>query len=268
MKKEEILIDKNERLDDLGIGDLKLIQNPNYFCFGTDSALLANFVQSNSSKNVILDLCSGSGVIPIIISHKKKYNKIMGVELQPQMYDLFKRNIKFNKLEGKVFSLQDDINNIKNIRKFVKDTCNMEEVDIIVSNPPYKNIGTGITNKDQVKYIARHEVSCKLEDIFLTSSKLIKEKGKLYLVHKPERLVDLLSIARKYKFEAKNMRFVIPRIGSKPSIVLIEYIKNGGNELKVLPPLIEYDEHGNYTKEFLKIYGLEKGENIHDKNKN
>ena len=254
---KELILNENERLDDLGINDLKLIQNKEYFCFGTDSALLANFVISNNSKNVILDLCSGSGVIPLIISAKKKYSKIIGIEIQKEMYDLFKRNIAYNNLQDKIYSICGDICNITGLKKEIKKETNKEEVDIVVCNPPYKNIGSGIVNSNNVKYIARHEVKCTLEDVFKTTSKILKEKGKLYLVHKPQRLVDLFYIARKYNFEAKTLRFVIPKIGLAPSIVLIEYTKNGGNELKVLPPLIEYNEDNSYTKEFLDIYGID-----------
>ena len=118
-------------------------------------------------------------------------------------------------------------------------------------------MGTGVQNTNDVKYIARHEKECTLEDVFKCSSRILKQKGKLYLVHKPQRLVDLLSQARKFNLEPKRIRFVYPTINNKPSIVLVEYVYYGGNEIDVLPPLIEYDEDGNYTKEILKIYGSE-----------
>lgn len=238
-----------ERIDDLGINGKKIIQNTDYFCFGIDSVLLANFVESNSSKNNIMDLCSGSGVISVIVSQKKKCNKIYAVELQNEMYDLLDRNIKINSLEEKIIPLKGD----------VKSFSMNEKVDIVVSNPPYKEVGTGVENTNSVKYIARHEKECTLEDIFKCSSKLLKQKGKLYLVHKPQRIPDLISEARKYKLEPKKMRLVYPTINSKPSIVLMEYVYFGGNELEVLSPLIEYNENGEYTKEIFEIYGM--GEN-------
>lgn len=243
----------SERIDDLGIKNLKIIQNKNYFCFGTDSVLLANFVESNSSKNVILELCSGAGVIPLIMSAKKKYSKIFGVELQDEMFDLFKRNVEYNKLEEKITPIKENIKNVGNIKKYLS-----KEVDVIVVNPPYKQMGTGILHEKDVKNIARHEIECTLEDVFESSLKLLKHKGKLYIVHKPERLADLLVIARKYKFEPKKIQFIYPRIDLKPSIVLIEYTKDGGNELKILEPLIEYNSDNTYTEQFLKIYGLDK----------
>lgn len=237
-----------ERIDDLNLNGKKIIQNTDYFCFGIDSVLLANFVNSNSSKNIIVDLCSGSGVIPVIISQKKKYKNIYAVELQKEMYDLLTRNIEINCLEDNIIPIH------KNIKEFnIK-----EKADIVVCNPPYKEVGTGVENDNSVKFIARHEKECTLEDVFECSAKILKQKGKLYLVHKPQRLTDFISSARKYNLEPKKMRFVYPTVNSKPSIVLIEYVNYGGNEMNILPPLIEYDENGNYTKEIIEIYGSEK----------
>lgn len=249
-------IRKNERIDDLGINDLKIIQNKEYFCFGTDSVLLANFVKSENSNNVILDLCSGSGVIPIILSAKKKYKKIFGVELQSEMYDLFDRNIKINNLEDSIISIKENVKNIKDIRKKITSIMEKDKIDIITCNPPYKEIGTGLTTNHDVKTIAKCEVMCNLEDIFITSSKLLGKGGKLYLVHKPERLSDLIYFGRKYNLEAKEIRFVYPKINKKPSIVLISYRKDGGNETKVLEPLIEYNDDMSYTDEIYRIYGI------------
>ncbi len=249
-------IRKNERIDDLGINDLKIIQNKEYFCFGTDSVLLANFVKSENSNNVILDLCSGSGVIPIILSAKKKYKKIFGVELQSEMYDLFDRNIKINNLEDSIISINENVKDIKNIRKKITSIMEKDKIDIITCNPPYKEIGTGLTTNHDVKTIAKCEVMCNLEDIFITSSKLLGKGGKLYLVHKPERLSDLIYFGRKYNLEAKEIRFVYPKINKKPSIVLISYRKDGGNGTKVLEPLIEYNDDMSYTDEIYRIYGI------------
>lgn len=249
-------IRKNERIDDLGINDLKIIQNKEYFCFGTDSVLLANFVKSENSNNVILDLCSGSGVIPIILSAKKKYKKIFGVELQSEMYDLFDRNIKINNLEDSIISINENVKDIKDIRKKITSIMEKDKIDIITCNPPYKEIGTGLTTNHDVKTIAKCEVMCNLEDIFITSSKLLGKGGKLYLVHKPERLSDLIYFGRKYNLEAKEIRFVYPKINKKPSIVLISYRKDGGNETKVLEPLIEYNDDMSFTDEIYRIYGI------------
>ena len=189
----------NERIDDLNLNGKKIIQNTDYFCFGIDSVLLANFVSSNSSKNVVVDLCSGTGVISVILTQKKKLHKIYAVELQDEMYNLLKRNIKLNNLEDCIYPFK------ANIKDYYLD----KKVDIVVCNPPYKEIGTGIKNENTVKYIARHEKECTLEDVFKCSSKILKQKGKLYLVHKPQRLVDLISLARKYNLEAKTLDLYI-----------------------------------------------------------
>lgn len=244
----------SKRLDDLNLNGLKVYQETDYFCFGIDSVLLANFINSSSSKNNIVDLCSGSGVIPIIISAKKKFNKIFAVELQKQMYDLLKENIQINNLEDKIIGINEDVKNILKIQEDIEKIIGNSFVDIVVCNPPYKIKGTGINNENDVKYIARHEVKCNLEDIFKTASKILKSKGKLYLVHKPDRLVDLFEKSRKYNLEPKTIRFVHPNATKAPTIVLIEYIKDGGNELKILDPLIEYNEDGSYTEEINEIY--------------
>lgn len=250
---QNIKLNKNERIDDLNLDGLKVIQNKEYFCFGTDSVLLANFVTTNSPSNII-DLCSGSGVISLIISKKRKCKNIFSVELQKEMYELLEKNIKYNNLGEKITEINSDIKDVKSIRKKILKKSGNGVVDIVVCNPPYKTVGTGISNLHDVKYIARHEVMCNLEDVFSVSSELLNTKGKLYLVHKPERLVDLLEIARKYRLEAKRIRFVQPNINLKPSIVLIEYVKDGKNEVIVEKTLIEYNEDGSYSEEFLEIY--------------
>lgn len=252
---DNVKLNIDERIDYLGINDLKVIQNSNYFCFGIDSVLLANFVESNNTNNYILDLCSGGGVIPILLSSKIKYKKIAAIELQNEMFDLLTRNVNMNGLNDKIDIFNYDINDIKNIRKVLLEKYKKDTVDIITVNPPYKIKGTGIKNENEVKYIARHEVKCTLDDIFSSSSKLLNVGGKLYIVHKPQRLSDLLLLARKYNLEAKQIRLVYPKKDAKPSIVLIQYTKNGGNELNILPPLIEYNDDGSYTDEIYKLYG-------------
>ena len=156
----------------LGINDMEIVQDDNYFCFGMDTILLANFVISNSSKNVIVDFCSGTGVIPIIISAKQNYKKLYAVELQKEMFNLLEKNIYGNSLSEKIIPINEDIKNYNEIKKRIFKLENGENIDIIVCNPPYKQIGTGIINENTVKYIARHEEKCKLEDVFVSANKL------------------------------------------------------------------------------------------------
>ncbi|MBR1884496.1 MAG: methyltransferase [Clostridia bacterium] len=215
----------SKKIDELGINDLKIVQDSDYFCFGTDSVLLANFAKSNSKNKNVLDLCSGVGVIPIIFSAKNSYSKIMAVELQKEMYELLEENVKINNLENSLNILNEDLRCVDKIREYIFKITKRNCVDIITVNPPYKPKGTGIVNEGRVKFIARHEDMCTLEDIFKVSSKLLENKGKLYIVHKPDRLCDLIAIARIYNLEAKKIRFVQPNINCSPSIVLIEYSK-------------------------------------------
>ncbi len=248
---------ENERIDELNIDGLRVIQNKEYFLFGMDSVLLSNFVKGVKTSDTIVDLGTGSMVIPIILSSKTPARKIIGIELQPEMYDLAIRNIELNNLSEKLFCIKEDILNISKIVSDVAKISEFENVDIVVSNPPYKEIGTGTTNVNSVKYIARHEDKCKLEDIFKLSARLLKSKGKMYIVHKPERLADLIAIARQYSLETKRVRFLHAKIDKPASLVLIEYVKDGGSEAKVENVLIEYDSNGKYTKDILDIYGMD-----------
>ena len=246
-----------ERVDDLNLNGKKIIQDTDLFLFGMDSVLLANMVKNTNKDANILDLGTGSAVMPVILSEKVKCNKIIGVELQEKMYNLAVKNIELNELSGKVYAVKEDLKNVDSIRKQVIEITGRDTVDIVISNPPYKKVGTGTVNDVDEKYIARHEVKCTLEDIFVTSSKLLKFKGKLYIVHKPERIADLICIGRKYNLELKTLVFLQPTKTKKPSIVLCEYVLGGGNECIVLPSIIEYDEDGNYTDRIYEIYGMD-----------
>lgn len=244
-----------ERIDDLGIKDLKIIQNTDYFLFGIDSVVLANIVKCNVKKDdVILDIGTGTSVISTIIAGKSNPSKIIAVEIQEEMARLAIKNVAMNNLQDKIYILNEDIKNIKSIEKEIIKICNKDKVDIIVTNPPYKEKGTGTKSQDKIKYIARHEVACTLKDIFTSASKLLKYKGKLYIVHKPERIVDLLTLSREYGLEPKEIRFMKAKVKNKPSLVYITYVYKGKAECKIGEDIIEYDEEGNYTKRFKEMY--------------
>jgi len=250
---------ENERIDDLNINGLKVIQNREYFMFGIDSVILSSMVKSNSKSNVIVDFCTGSAVIPILLTTRVKYKRIIGVELQNEMYDLAVRNVKLNNLTNDISVLNQDIKEYKKIIEYIRDNVTSSgNVDVVVCNPPYKEVGTGIINENNVKYIARHEDKCTLDDIFIASSKLLKTKGKLYLVHKPDRLADLICMARKYNLEVKEITMLQPTKSKKPSIVFLEYVKDGNKGVNILPNILEYDEEGNYTSKIKEIYRMEK----------
>lgn len=246
-----------ERIDDLNLNGKRIIQDTDLFLFGMDSVLLVNMVKKTNKDTNILDLGTGSAVMPVIISEKVKCNKIIGVELQDKMYNLALKNIKLNELEDKIYAVKEDLKNVEKIREKIVEITGKDKVDVVISNPPYKKAGTGTVNDVDEKYIARHEVECTLEDIFKTASKLLKFKGKLYIVHKPERIADLICLGRKYNLEIKELQFLQPSTKKKPSIVLCEYVLGGGNECTVLPSIIEYDENGNYTDHVYEIYGMD-----------
>ena len=245
-----------ERIDDLNLNGKKVVQDTDLFLFGMDSVLLANMVKNLDSQKVLVDLGTGCAVMPIIICEKNNFNKIIGVEIQDKMYNLAIKNIKLNNLEDKIYILKEDLKNIEKLKENICEITGKEKVDIVISNPPYKKEGTGSKNKEDEKYIARHEVKCNLEDLFKTVESILKIKGKFYLVHKPERIADLISIGRKYNLEAKKIRFMQPTINKKPSIVLVEYVLGGGNECIVENVLIEFDENNKYSKEILDIYNM------------
>jgi len=242
-----------ERIDDLNIKGLKIIQNTDYFLFGIDSVILANNVKVKKHE-VLMDLCTGTAVIPVIINAKQECKSLIGVELQTEMYDLAKRNIELNKLEEKIWVINKNIKEIKDIRKYLIESIGKDTVDVITCNPPYKEIGTGLKIEHSVKDIAKNEVMCTLEDIFKTASALLNSKGRLYLVHKPERIVDLVSLSRKYNLELKELRFMQPKLDKRPSLVLLEYVKNGGRECKVREVLLQYDNNENHSEEIMKWY--------------
>lgn len=242
---EDIL--ENERIDDLEYKNLKIIQNKDGFCFGIDSILLSDFASKIKDESKVIDLGTGTGIIGILLCAKTKLSKMIGVEIQKEVYEMAKRSIKLNKLEDKFQVINENIKNLQN--KLETGTF-----DAVVTNPPYKKEGTGITNENEKKLISRHEITATLEDFIKASNKLLKDKGSLYMVHRPDRLADIIETLRKYKLEPKIIRFVHPKIGKEANLVLIKAIKNAKPFLKIEESLYVYKENGEYTDEILKIY--------------
>lgn len=242
---EELL--ENERIDDLEYKGLKIIQNKEGFCFGIDSILLSDFASSIKENSKIIDLGTGTGILAILISIKTNAKKTIGVEIQKQVYKMAKRSVKLNHLENKIEIINKDI-------KELPDELEIGTFDAVVTNPPYKKIGTGLKNENEQKLISRHETTATLEDFIKTSNKLLKDKGSIYLVHRPERLADIIETLRKYKLEPKRIRYVHPSIEKEANLVLINGVKNAKPFLKIEPPLYVYKENGEYTEEILKIY--------------
>ncbi len=238
---------ENERIDDLEYKGLKIIQKQDGFCFGIDSILLSDFAKEIKKGSKVVDLGTGTGILGIMLCAKTELSKIIGIEIQKEMADMAKRSIKLNNLQNRFEILNE---NIKNISKHLKEGT----FDAVITNPPYKKIGTGITNGNESKLISRHEITAKLEDFIKIANKLLKDKGTFYMVHRPDRLVDIIETLRKYKLEPKSIRFIHPKVNKEPNMLLIKAIKNAKAFLKIQPPLYVYEENGEYTQEIKKIY--------------
>lgn len=247
----EIKLKENERIDDLEFNNLKIIQNKNGFCFGIDSVLISDFAKNIKKDSIVMDLGTGTGIILILLSGKTQFKKAIGVEIQRDVYEMAKRSVILNNLENRIEIVNENILNLSNLYK-------RNSFDAIVSNPPYKKIDTGVTNNVQAKYISRHEVTAQLRDFIEISKYLLKDKGEFYLVHRPERLVDILALMRENKIEPKIIRFVFSNENKEPKLVLIKGIKNAKPFLKVQDNLYIYDKNGNYTEEINKIYNKNK----------
>lgn len=239
------------RIDDLEINNLKILQNPEYFCFGIDTVLLSDYCKDIKDNNIVLDIGTGNGILPLLLSAKTNVKKIYGLEIQTKLAELAIENIKMNNLDNLIEIVNGDIKNASNI-------FNENMFDAIVTNPPYKKKGSGIVNDNEYVQIAKHEILCTLEDIIKNASYVLKNNGKFFMVHRPDRLVDIISLMRKYHIEPKTIRFVHSKISSEPVLILIKGIKNAKPFLKIDKPLYIYDDKGNYTDEIYKIYGKEK----------
>lgn len=249
----EIQLNENERIDDLEIKNMKIIQNKDGFCFGIDSVLLSDFAKEIKDNSRVVDLGTGTGILGILLCAKTNLKEILGIEIQEEVAEMAQRSILLNGLENKFKILNINIKEIKNIEN--KNKLNKKNsFDYVITNPPYKKINTGKINENEKKLISRHELTASLDDFIETASFLLKDKGSLFMVHRPDRLVDILEKMRIEKIEPKEIKFVYPKINEKPNLILIKGVKNAKPFLKVDKPLYVYDEKGNYTEEILKIY--------------
>ncbi|NSL52870.1 tRNA1(Val) (adenine(37)-N6)-methyltransferase [Calidifontibacillus erzurumensis] len=239
----------DERLDYLLDERMKIVQSPSVFNFSLDAVLLANFVYVPIQKGNLIDLCTGNAVIPLLLSERTK-GTITGVEIQERIYDMAKRSIRYNQLENRLSVIHGDIKDMPNL-------LGHGNYDVVTCNPPYFPTPSETQyNENPHLAIARHEIFCTLEDVVRVSSQLVRHGGKVAYVHRPERLLDIVTLMRQYKIEPKRMRLVYPKAGKEANTLLIEGTKYGKAGLKILPPLFVYKENNEYTEELLEIlYG-------------
>lgn len=231
-RKEE-LIHSGERVDDLQIGGLELIQNPSGFCFGVDAVFLSDFVRVKPGETV-LDLGTGNGIIPILLTAKTMGKKFTGLEIQEKTAEMARRSVALNGLEDKVDIVTGDI-------KEAADLFKPAFFDVITTNPPYMLAEHGLRNPDNSKAVARHEVLCSLDDILRESMRLLQDKGRFYMVHRPFRLTEIMIKMNYYKIEPKRIQFIHPYIDKEPVLVLIEGVRGGKSRVTVEPPIIIYE---------------------------
>ena len=237
-----------ERLDDLQVKGYHIIQNPSKFCFGMDAVLLSNFARVKKGEKV-LDIGTGTGIIPILLEAKTEGEHFTGLEIQEESADMARRSVAYNHLEDKIDIVTGDVKEAVNLFGSVF-------FDVVTTNPPYMIGAHGLQNKDSAKAIARHEVLCDLDDILRESAKVLRPGGRFYMVHRPFRLAEILSKMCAYKIEPKRMRLVHPYIDKEPNMVLIEGSRGGNSRMTVEPPLIVYREKNVYSEELLGEYEL------------
>jgi len=239
-----------ERIDDLQCNGLKIIQNEKEFCFGIDAVLLSDFAKKTKKNAKIVDLCTGTGIIAILLSAKTSAKHIIGVEIQEHIAEMAQRSVEMNNLADKIDIINEDLMNLKNM-------IVAGSIDTVTVNPPYKPKNSGVINEKDTKNIARHEISCTLEDIIKESSRLLNTGGNLCLVHKVERLADIFVLLRKYNLEPKRMRLVYSKVNEPATLVLIEGVKGGKPFLKMETPIYVYENKNEYTRQIKEIYGME-----------
>lgn len=242
----------NERLDDLQIRGYEIIQSPGRFCFGMDAVLLSTFANVKKHEKA-LDLGTGTGILPILLEAKYPGLHYTGLEIQEESADMARRSVSHNGLEERIDIVTGDIKEAASI-------FGAASFGVITTNPPYMIGDHGLKNQNTALYIARHEALCTLDDILRESAKLLKVKGRFYMVHRPFRLPEIMTKMCAYGIEPKRMRLVYPHIDKEPNMVLIEGMKGGNSRMQVEPPLIVYQKDGSYTEELLEMYGMNKSE--------
>lgn len=232
----------------LNYKDMYIFQNDEWFTFSVDSVLLASFIKINLRDKKIIDFCTGNAPVPMLLSYKTK-SKIIGVELQKEIYDLATKSIECNNLSNRIEIVNYDI-------KKISDLYESDSFDIVTCNPPYfKTDNIELQNDNRIKNIARHEVCVSLEDIIKNASYLLKNGKRFVMVHRPDRLIEIIDLFRKYNLEPKRIRFCYPKIGKNANTLLIEGVKNGNKGMIIDSPLFVHNEDGSYTEEIRNYFG-------------
>lgn len=242
-----MILKEKERLDDLQLSGLKIIQNPEKFCFGMDAVLLSGFVRTRKGE-LLLDIGTGTGILPLLLSAKTECAHLTGLEIQEESADMARRSVAINHLEDRISIVTGDVREAGQIFAPASFDC-------ITCNPPYMIGKHGITNPDAPKAIARHEILCTFEDVAAAAALLLRSGGKFFLVHRPFRLSEIMVTLTKHHLEPKRMRLVYPYVDKEPNMVLIEAVRGGNSRMTVEPPLIIFESQGNYTKEIREKYG-------------
>lgn len=243
----EVNIGKDESIDDLQLNGLQLIQKEQGFRFGVDAVLLSHFANVKK-KHRVIDLCTGTGIVSFLVYGKYKPQEVIGLEIQDDMVEMANRSSKLNDTSDIVKFVQGDLKD-----KALLDS--LGRFDVVTVNPPYKLNNAGILNPNDKLAIARHEIMCNLEDVIVSARRLLKDNGRMFIVHRPERLADIFVLMRKHKIEPKRVRMVQPNTKKAPNIVLVEGQRDGGAFLKWEETLYVYDDNGNYSEEIDRIYG-------------
>ncbi|MFC4600540.1 tRNA1(Val) (adenine(37)-N6)-methyltransferase [Cohnella hongkongensis] len=243
MSAEQQPLHAGERLDDLLTHQLKIIQSREVFSFSLDAVLLARFAVV-PPRGRILDLCTGNGVIPMLLTTRTEA-AVDGIEIQPRLADMARRSVSLNRLEGRIRIIEGDLREWK---------PEGELYDAVTVNPPYLPVTSGDRKENIHQAMARHEIGCKLEDVVAACARSVKAGGRIAMVHRPSRLADIVDLMRRYRIEPKRIRFVHPRRDAEANMILIEGTRDGRPEVRLLPPLIVYEEDGEYTQELLAVF--------------
>lgn len=236
-----------ERLDDLQIKGYEIIQKPGRFCFGMDAVLLSSYAKVKRNERA-LDLGTGTGILPILLAAKNEGRHYVGLEIQEESADMARRSVMHNGLGEKIEIVTGDIKEASGI-------FGADSFEVITTNPPYMIGEHGLKNDNKALYIARHEALCTLEDVLRESARVLKVKGRFYMVHRPFRLPEIFARMCAHGIEPKRMRLVYPYVDKEPNMVLVEGMKGGKPRMTVEPPLIVYNKDGSYTEEILRLYG-------------